>query len=100
MILSVLKTLLKDDIDIMRLINLFTVETKLVPDAGTETEIHPAIFESFVTDISGGTTAIPGNSEGESHLISDIQLSKLTYGRYGKVSHSGDISQTPPPRAA
>ena len=68
MILSVLKTLLKDDIDIMRLINLFTVETKLVPDAGTETEIHPAIFESFVTDISGGTTAIPGTVR-YSHLV-------------------------------
>ena len=68
MILSVLKTLLKDDIDIMRLINLFTVETKLVPDAGTETEIHSAIFESFVTDISGGTTAIPGTVR-YSHLV-------------------------------
>ena len=73
---SMQKTLLKDDVisryecfmcSVLhfyskRLVYLFVVETKLLADAGTVTEIHPAIFESLVTHISGGATAIPGNS--------------------------------------
>ena len=51
------------------------MKTKLLVDAGTDTEIQPGILENFVTDISGGPTAIPGK-EGLNHPLGEFQNGK------------------------